>query len=136
ELARKQVELYHNAPFRVVFIENKYGHTLPVQFKLTVKEQGFLLQFENEKKLVNFGTRIEYNDLVFSLTRNLAQDGSTIPFQEDTQYTCIIKPFDEVVSSYRTSMKIEAASKTSNVINITLVNNIPQKAKDFLDGLV
>jgi tyrosine-protein kinase Etk/Wzc len=137
ELTKKRVELYKKAPFNILQYEDSIdlNQTLAFRIKIISNDRFYLNSDKDSSREYKFGQKITINNNQFTVLPNenfLSADNS---FSEN-DFEVVILPLHQVVNSYRGIIKVEAASKASNVINISLNSNIQQKAKDFLDKLV
>ena len=137
ELTKKSIELYKTAPFDVIQFESDTVHSETIFFAVNIKDsKTFSVEDEDgHKKDYKFGDKILIENKYFTLIPNkrfLKQDKMFFQYT----YDVIVDPIDQVVNKYRTILKADVASKTSNVITISLNLNIQEKANDFLNKLV
>jgi tyrosine-protein kinase Etk/Wzc len=48
----------------------------------------------------------------------------------------IISPLDNITASFRSRLKVEAISKTSSVVSVSIIDPVQEKAEDFLDNMI
>ena len=97
------------------------------------KDKESLFPISGSKKEFKYGEIIptKFGNLVINNTSNL---GSQLSKSEGL--VCVINPLDAVVDSYRASLSVAQTSKTSNVLNLSIVGPVQKKSEVFLDNLV
>jgi tyrosine-protein kinase Etk/Wzc len=135
--------LYKGAPILVNFIDQKsdfYSKARSYQFSpisantFTLEDlsgEGIILQ---PKKVYSYGQPIatKYSTLVInkSLKNATAYSENSKPIQ------IIISPLENVTESFRARLNVTPLSKTSSIVELSLVDPVLAKAEDFLDNLV
>lgn len=139
----REQEVYLNPPINLNFITTdsimrKIDTTL---YLSVLSDERFLLSKGDSKKILSlnsgeekefaFGDKLEtpYGDLI--ITPNIGSYGSNA----GSQIKINIKPHHIVVESYKEKIKVEN-TKRSNVLTLTLNENIREKAQLILDRLV
>ena len=136
--------LYKKAPIVINYLEQNsdfYNKSRSYQF-LALSE--FTFQFED---LLGQGNVLEGNKKVFRYGEPVKTKYGTLvinkslvnpePYNQDVKpINIVISPLEKVAESYRTRLNVAALSKTSSVVEISLVDPVLQKAEDFLDNLV
>ncbi|MGJ8593043.1 MAG: GumC family protein [Aquaticitalea sp.] len=139
----KEVEIYENPPLNINFfasdsIINNYNQSLYVkiisetQFELAKKNNNKILEFDKgEVTTHNFGDKIKagFGDVV--ITPNPGTYGSEIGSYVQIK----IIPLHSMVESYLGKIKIDM-SKESNVIKLSVSEEIKEKARLVLDKLI
>ncbi|MGO4770129.1 GumC family protein [Flavobacterium sp. W22_SRS_FK3] len=57
-------------------------------------------------------------------------------FGKDKPIRIIIKPLEYVTANFRNRLKVEPISKTSSVVNVSIIDPVQKKAEDFLDKMI
>ncbi|TDE04777.1 GumC family protein [Flavobacterium sandaracinum] len=136
--------LYKNAPILINYLEQKsdfYNKSRSYQF-LALSESTFQFEdllgqgnvLEGSKKVFRYGepVKTKYGTLV--LNKSLV---NPTPYSEDVKpINIVISPLEKVAESYRARLLVSPLSKTSSVVELSLVDPVLQKAEDFLDNLV
>lgn len=139
----KEQEVYLNPPLNLNFIaSDSVIKTIDTTLFLNVIDaEKFQLSNSNNKNFLginkgngstySFGDKIEtsYGDLI--ITPNIGNYGSS----EGSQVRVRIKPHHIVVESYKEKIEVENVSM-SNVLTLTLNENLREKAQMILDKLV
>ncbi|SDI08750.1 capsular exopolysaccharide family [Flavobacterium omnivorum] len=136
--------LYKNAPILINYLEQKsdfYNKSRSYQF-LALSESTFQFEdllgqgnvLEGDKKVFRYGepVKTKYGTLV--LNKSLV---SSAPYNENVEpINIVISPLENVAESYRARLNVTPLSKTSSIVELSLVDPVLQKAEDFLDNLV
>jgi len=136
--------LYKKAPILINYLEQKsdfYNKSRSYQF-LALSESTFQFEdlsgqgnvLEGNKKVFRYGepVKTKYGTLV--LNKSLV---SPAPYNEDVNpINIVISPLENVAESYRARLNVTPLSKTSSIVELSLVDPVLQKAEDFLDNLV
>ncbi|OAB25980.1 capsular exopolysaccharide family [Flavobacterium fryxellicola] len=136
--------LYKNAPILINYLEQKpdfYSTNRSYQF-LALSESTFQFEdllgqgnvLEGNKKVFRYGepVKTKYGTLV--LNKSLVNPR---PYNEDVKpINIVISPLENVAASYRARLNVAPLSKTSSIVELSLVDPVRQKAEDFLDNLV
>lgn len=133
-------ELFNDAPI-VVNVINKnaeFYKTRKNYIFTEISNNSFTLQNElgenvNNKEQYNFGEIIttSYGAITINKTKihpNVLNSNGAI--------TIALSPLDDVVSSYRGRLIVEPFSKSSNIVDISIIDPVREKAEYFLDNLV
>ncbi len=133
----KSAELYKNSPVNFIFFPNDEILKQQKQqiFNVeSVSNQTYRLTY-NEKELGVFN----YNKLItttlgkISVTKTIfAADEKNKDFEVD----CVITPLARETQSYRLRLTVSPLSKTSSVVELAIVDEVPERAEDFLNTLV
>jgi tyrosine-protein kinase Etk/Wzc len=87
-----------------------------------------------DKKVFRYGELIktQYGDLIIEKSINKKDQ-----FKEDEKMiTIVISPLENVVENFRSRLKVTPLSKTSSVVELSIVDPVMEKAEVFLDNLV
>ncbi len=139
----KGEELYENPPININFyatdsVISKFNKSLFVkiisetQYELSEKDNNKILEFEKgSTSLHNFGDKTKSSFGDFVLTPNPASFGGHI----GSYIQIRLRPVHSVVEDYLSKIVIET-SKESNVIKLSLKEQIKEKARLVLDKLI
>ena len=136
-------DLYKNTPIIVTFLNKSKDfedRTAAFEFKATASNS-FELQEEAEKKMLlapkvsyRYGELIPSKLGVFVINKSLVHPLSH--GESATTLQIVITPLEKVVNSYRSRLTVNPLSKTSSVVELSLVDPVVEKAEDFLNNLV
>lgn len=136
-------DLYKNAPIIVTFLNKKQyfeDRTAAFEFKATAPNS-FELQEEAEnktllasKKTYRYGESIPSKLGAFVINKSLVNPLSH--GESATTIQIVITPMEKVVNSYRSRLTVNPLSKTSSVVELSIVDPVVEKAEDFLNNLV
>lgn len=136
--------LYKNAPILINYLEQKsdfYNKSRSYQF-LALSESTFQFEdllgqgnvLEGSKKVFRYGAPIKTKYGTLVLNKSLV---NPTPYSEDVMpINIVISPLEKVAESYRARLNVAPLSKTSSIVELSLVDPVLQKAEDFLDNLV
>jgi capsular exopolysaccharide synthesis family protein len=136
--------LYKNAPILINYLEQRsdfYNKSRSYQF-LALAESTFQFEdllgqgnvLEGNKKVFRYGEPIKTKYGTLVLNKSLV---SPAPYNDDVKpINIVISPLEKVAESYRARLNVAPLSKTSSVVELSLVDPVLQKAEDFLDNLV
>ncbi|MGZ9735376.1 GumC family protein [Flavobacterium sp. GNP002] len=140
-------EIYQNTPIEVFFTEKTnrfYESSIALNFTV-LSENSFRLEdisspdsssvILSTKNEFRYGEQIptKYGDLIINkakLKENQFQNGS------QKMLTILVRPLDNVVSSFRARLKVEPVNKSSSVVGISITDPLTNKSEIFLDNLV
>ncbi|RDI58361.1 GumC family protein [Flavobacterium glaciei] len=135
--------LYKKSPILVTYLDQKqdfYSKSISYEFlalsESTFKLEGLLKQNDilSDKKVFRYGEAIETKYGTLVINKSLV---NVRPFDANSKpITILISPLDNVVSSFRARLNVAPLSKTSSVVELSLVDPVVEKAEDFLDNLV
>ncbi|RTY86002.1 GumC family protein [Flavobacterium sp. RSP15] len=137
-------DLFKSAPIVVNFIAQKsnfytfrrsYEYTAlsANTFKLEdLSGQGNIL-YPN-KKGFRYGQPIETKYGTMVIYKSVAAAKSVN--ENDTPITILISPLEHIAASFRERLKVEPLSKTSSIVELSIVDPVLEKAEFFLDNLV
>ena len=135
--------LYKGAPILVNFIDQKSDFYLksrsyqfsPISAKTFTLEdlsgEGIILQ---PKEVYSYGQPIatKYSTLIINKSFK-----NSIAYTENSQpIKIIISPLENIAGSFRARLVVAPLSKTSSIVELSLVDPVLEKAEDFLDNLV
>jgi hypothetical protein len=137
----KDVEIYKNPPFTVNIIE-KNDKTLDgtfINFR-PVDEQSFEISYGGSliaglgliddfkyKKIHKYGEPVNLGSVVISIQKNGNLENDTYRFKLNDKAS--------VINAIQSKLQIYKTSKESHLIKIVYQDNVPQRAKEFVDAL-
>ncbi|WP_053992528.1 tyrosine-protein kinase family protein [Mangrovimonas sp. TPBH4] len=136
-------EAYTAPPFTINFLESdsiidKVGKSLfikvlsPQQFELSYTDNFKLFKLgDPPSEIYNFGDKVSWDYGEFILTPNIGVYGTAV----DSYVEIRITPLDNVIEGYLSKIKIES-SKESNVIKVSVTEEIPEKSVVVLNKLI
>jgi tyrosine-protein kinase Etk/Wzc len=139
-------EIFEKLPIKLDFINKKssfYDVKANLKFlELTSNTFQIGNEFKDDttkivlgnKKIFRYGELIKtnYGDLIINKSTN-----KQYQFKNgDKSITIVINPIENIVESLRTRLKVTPLSKTSSVVELSVVDPVMKKAEVFLDNLV
>lgn len=133
-------ELFNDAPI-VVNVINKnaeFYKTRKNYIFTEVSNDAFTLQNEigehvNNKNQYNFGELITTSYGVITINKTKMHPSA---LNANGPITIALSPLDDVVNSYRGRLIVEPFSKSSNIVDISIIDPVREKAEYFLNNLV
>jgi len=135
-------ELFQNPPIQVNFsnlknsfytakIELKYLEQSPDSFSLESVSSKIIL---NNKKQFRFGELIKtpYGDLIIEKSINRIGQHK----RDNRQISIVVSPLDEVVSGFRSRLKITPSPTATGFIVLSIVDPVIKKAEVFLNAFI
>lgn len=139
----KEREIYNNPPIELSFFQSdSIIHKVDTTLYIKVKSKTEFLAFNNEDKtiikredsegkLYLFGSKIKTGFGGIVLTPNIGKHAPIIGSNLKISITSV----DKIVRSYQNRISI-STEKGSSIVKLSLKDNNPQKAIDFLDQLI
>lgn len=139
-----KAEIYQNSPIMVNFTDQKPGFfENKMEFKhVAVTSNTFELDDLSPEKsiLIDNNNVFKYGQPIKTKYGTLVINKSVTQLNsiDNNDGTIIIvhSPLENTVESFRTRLKVNPLSKTSSVVEISLIDPVLTKAEDFLDILV
>jgi capsular exopolysaccharide synthesis family protein len=138
-------EIYENAPIAVDFGGNK-KLVEKASFKLlftAVSPQTFTLKNDSEKEspkaILIPKKEFRYGESILTPNGTIVINKSKIygdSLVDKPSLRILVSPIDKVTKNYLKKFTVEPISKTSSVVQISIVDQVPLKAEDFLNTLV
>ncbi|MBS9462188.1 polysaccharide biosynthesis tyrosine autokinase [Flagellimonas sp. 389] len=129
-------EIYKETPFNLNFIEaDSIIHNSSSEFYITVDSQNSLSFAKSEDgpfQTFSFGKKVDTDLGGLVITPNLQK----INNYKGRKFRIIVSPVWAVAQVYLKRINIYPADKASSIINISLKDNIQQKAKDVINELI
>ncbi|SHM19273.1 GumC family protein [Flavobacterium saccharophilum] len=108
---------------------NKFSLENVIDDKSTV--QNVIL---SDEKQFSFGKKIPTRFGILIIDKTEYYGGND--FENDKSIKIVISPIENVTAGVRDRLKIEAISKTSSVVNVSISDPVKKKAEDFLDNMI
>lgn len=139
-------EIYKDAPIEVDFINTKpdfftskmlleFVELTPNTYKLESESSADALPtLVNNKKEFKYGELIstQNGDLIISRSA----DKSNQFKNKYKSISIIVRPLNAVVNSYRSRLKVTSISKTSSVVEISIIDPVIKREEEFLNNLI
>lgn len=87
------------------------------------------------KEQFKFGEKIPTRLGILIIEKTAFYKKNTIG-EDDKSIRIIISPLENVTASFRNRLKVEAISKTSSVVIVSVTDPVQKKAEDFLDNMI
>ena len=139
-------ERYKDAPIEVHFSNTKpnfYTDKMVLEFE-ELTPATFVLASDlaeavpslllNPKKEFRYGELIptRNGDLIIRRSSNKNNKFTT----KEKSFSITVNPLEKVVESYLARLKVDPVSKTSSVVNVSIVDPVTKRAEAFLDNLI
>lgn len=141
-------DIYGNAPVDVYFVnKSELFDEADIVLKLDLLDNDtFYVEYtindepdaENiilsSKKKFKFGEKIptSLGMLLIEKTAFYKQNN----FDKEKPIKIMISPLENVTANFRNRLRVEAISKTSSVVNVSITDPVQKKAEDFLDNMI
>lgn len=138
----RSTDTYGKKPLEVEFIQKDqifYEKDTTLSINVLSKSRFQLLDAENNLKgEFSFGEKINSTNLgVFKVEKRLvADDGVGIREIDKGKIVVHIASLKNASSAFRSSINVAAINKNSNVIEISCIDQVRERAEDFIDLLV
>jgi tyrosine-protein kinase Etk/Wzc len=139
-------EIYSNAPIEVDIINKTdvfYKDRVDFAFsELTANTFELEVEKTNDTTKIILGnkTKFKYGEQIATAYGSLIIRKSEFHdafFKEDVQsLRMVISPFDDVVEGFRGNLEITSISKTSSVVEISVKDQVVNRAEAFLDNMI
>ena len=135
----KDVELYTNAPVKINMIQfdQEYFSDLPARardFKVSGKPSGgleFYNEFTGKRITGNLDSPIDLGFAIVVVTGSEAKAANAV-----FEITVSFSSYEQAANKYRANLGIQLTDKTASLLQLSMQDNVPQKARDILDQLV
>ncbi len=132
--------IYKTIPFSVNVINIKDG-IYDEKFRLTILDNSrFALELKADNNSLNdykyagthrFGEEIKTPFFSLSVSRN----ENAFDLSKEDEYYFVINSMNKLFSYYNDKMKVEPINKDATIVQITVQDNIPERAVDFLNAM-
>ena len=139
------VEIYKASPF-VVDLDTSYNdYNDKNKYKpeyidiLIISDDEYRLTIERDSVTINktmyWGE--QYQDSTYKFTLRKAENFDMENFKDKRMnFRFIINNYNNLTKVYQKNLVVEASSKKGTIVNLNIKDNVPEKATDFLNGLV
>ncbi|OOG64597.1 tyrosine-protein kinase [Flavobacterium sp. A45] len=137
EMFEKKPINIHFTPKSVEFYESKttlqFVEISPTTFQLENQPES-----ESSKKGFLNKKEFQYGELITTQNWNLVitKNPSKLSKINNREITIQVSPMDDIVDGFRNRLNINPLSKTSSVVELSLVDPVYEKAEIFLDNLI
>jgi tyrosine-protein kinase Etk/Wzc len=137
-------EMFKKTPIKIHFIPKSsqfYESNITLHF-LEISPNTFQIEnkLQNETSKNNFINKREfrYGELIITQNWNLiiTKNPSKLFKANNREITIQVSPIDDVVDGFRNRINVNPLSKTSSVVELSLVDPVYEKAEDFLNNLI
>jgi tyrosine-protein kinase Etk/Wzc len=137
-------EMYDKKPIKVYFIpkDSPFYKTATTLKFLEISPYTFqlenLLQAENSKNNFINKSEFRYGEVITTPNWNLiiTKNPSKLFKVNNREITINVSPMDDVVDGFRNRLNVNPLSKTSSVVELSLVDPVYEKAEVFLNNLI
>lgn len=139
--------LYKNAPIQLAFLSKKanfytgkmkleYAKRSSTTFELTT----VLTDKDTVRGVLSPKKEFRYGEIIPTLIGDLiitkAKASTTESSLDEKPIYITVSPLESVTASFQGRLKVEPISKTSSVVEVSIVDPVIQKAEVFLDNLI
>lgn len=137
-------DLFKNSPIMVTFIEQKPGfYTAKRSYKyIAVSATTFKLEdASGEKNILQSNKNgYQYGQPIVTkfgtLVINKSLSNNNVFSENHEPITIVISPLENIAASFRARLIVAPLSKTSSIVELSVVDPVLEKAEYFLDNLV
>ena len=134
----KEEDIYKNSPIKIIFSETpvNFDKNNHVFFVKGITNSTYALFNNKEVKIGDFkyGQSVEEEGAKFSILKKVFFENTS--WGDDFKINITILPLEDVAISYKKRMVITSLSKSSSIIEISIVDPVKEKAVDFLNQLI
>ena len=139
------VEIYKASPFWVDLDTSYFDYDNPKVYQKEfidvkiISDDEYRLTIERDSititKYMVWGE--EYKDSIYKFTLRKDENFDIDDFKDDRlEFRFLINDYNSLTKQYQKNLVVEAKSKQGTFVNMTIRDNVPEKATDFLNGLV
>jgi uncharacterized protein involved in exopolysaccharide biosynthesis len=133
----KNTELYGaSAPLKIAALHKDSINPTkkPIVIKLDWARNGFVVN----KIFYSFNRSLKINGQVYFIQANPDYLKKTLanPEKRENEISLDLRSVDALTTSYVRGLNVEASSKQSSVINVSLETSVPKKGEDFINTLI
>lgn len=139
------VEIYKASPFWVDLDTSYFDYDNPKVYKKEfidvkiISDDEYRLTIERDSititKYMVWGE--EYKDSIYKFTLRKDENFDIDDFKDNRlEFRFLINDYNSLTKQYQKNLVVEAKSKQGTFVNMTIRDNVPEKATDFLNGLV
>ena len=128
-------DLYGRSPMLVKFTDNNNDATGSFTYRVQPNGEVRLRGFSDESGNLNFTAVVVPGDTIATPLGNLTLIAT--PFADrDIEVIVTKMPLNNVVEAYRSKLQCEIADKQASVINISMTDEVAQRAEDVINGII
>lgn len=139
------VEIYKDSPFYVDLdtsyydYDNKQLYTPePIEIRI-ISDDEYRLTIDRDSctisKLMVWGE--QYQDSIYKFTVRKSDKFDIKELKDQRmEYVFVINNYNTLTKLYQKQLVVEASSKKGTIVNLSIKDNVPEKATDFLNGLI
>ncbi len=139
------VEIYKASPFWVDLDTSYFDYDNPKVYQKEfidvkiISDDEYRLTIERDSititKYMVWGE--EYKDSIYKFTLRKDENFDMDDFKDNRlEFRFLINDYNSLTKQYQKNLVVEAKSKQGTFVNMTIRDNVPEKATDFLNGLV
>jgi uncharacterized protein involved in exopolysaccharide biosynthesis len=128
-------DLYGRSPMLVKFTDNNNDATGSFTYRVQPNGEVRLRGFSDESGNLNFTAVVVPGDTIATPLGNLTLIAT--PFADrDIEVIVTKMPLNNVVEAYRSKLQCEIADKQASVINLSMTDEVAQRAEDVINGII
>ncbi|SHG29096.1 capsular exopolysaccharide family [Flavobacterium fluvii] len=143
----RDVEIYKDAPIKVLFLNTKptfYTDKMSLEF-VRLRPDIFKLVGESGEEasvpiILSNKNEFRYGEIISTRNGDLiiteAVEKRYVSKVDDRPINIIVNPLEKVVASFQKRLNVNPISKTSSVVEISIMDPVIERAEDFLDNLI
>ena len=128
----KGQNLYKKSPVKIIFTNPLIQYESYLGLIVLIKENNkFELLDSNEEQIGTyiFGEKISYNNISFTIIKNPGKSSLT-------KIEIFVNPVKNLIESYKSRIKSKNIDTESSICDISITDDSPERAIDFLNALV
>lgn len=139
------VEIYEDCPFYVDIDTTYFNYNNKKCYKSENIDVNILSDNEYKLEIKRDTCTIsqvlvwgeQYQDSIYKFTIRKSDNFDMKELEETRkEFRFIINNYNDLTKQYQDNLSVEANSKKGTVVNLSIRDNVPQKATDFLNGLI
>lgn len=128
----RTTDIYGRSPMLAKFTDE--GNDATGSFTFNVDDEGNV-HIDNFNDNASFSAVVTPGDTIATPLGNITFIAT--PFADDHREIIVTKmPLNDVVEAYRSKLKCEIADKQASVINITMTDEVAERAEDVINGII
>lgn len=139
------VEIYKECPFSVDLDTSYYKYDENENYKpekifiKIISDDEYRLTIDRDSceisKLMVWGE--QYQDTLYKFTVRKDEDFDFKKLEDQrNEYCFVINNYNTMTKQYQKNLVVEASSKKGTIVSLSIKDNVPEKATDFLNGLI
>ncbi|MEF8812013.1 MAG: polysaccharide biosynthesis tyrosine autokinase [Bacteroidales bacterium] len=128
-------ELYKSTPFHAVVEDTSalYNHPVHIELISSKKYKVIIDRDYYAEYTLRFGEKFSKHDLNFKLVKNKNYKGT---ISQGDRFYFTAHRMDNLVKTYQGKLEVAPIEEESNILQLSLVGQIPEKESDFLTTLI